>query len=224
MPDIALLGNINDQHLNLWLLGSIGQTPTTHIENPLKVLPTSTQKYFRNLKVEEISQFNAVSSNLEFLIVQKLGGAIEYYKDSSGSQVRIAKNGFSLNQVKKAIFSSLAQIYPSRKEKTLPDNSIAINLVADETAWDMKEAATGELFLVSKDETLQASPRLDLKATVEDYTITIGTPNVQGEKESKCKIPKFSQKGLLYSKLSISGFNNLLLLNKNQKKIEICID
>src|SRR3989339_1593155 len=148
LPVTSFLGNFNDKTVRIETLGQVGQAKAASIADPLKTLPKETISYFRNLQVEEMAKFNAVSDNLELSILQKLSGAIEYYKDNVGSQVKISKKSQTLEQLKKAVLSSLARLYPSRTERILPDGSVAINLIANEDAWVFVESAPGEWRLV----------------------------------------------------------------------------
>jgi len=224
LPVTSFLGNFDDKTVKIETLGQVGQAKSSSIAQPLKTLPKETLSYFRNLRVEEMAKFNAVSDNLELSIIQTLSGAIEYYKDNAGSQVKISKAGLPREQLQKAILSSLAQLYPSRKERILPDGSVAINLIADEDAWVFVEAAPGEWRLVASTESDEMKLAIYLTETAGSYALTFGNPIMTGNNESKCTLPKFSKNGIIFSKTSNKNFNNLLILNKNQKKLSICID
>ena len=224
LPVMSFLGNFDDGIIRIETLGNIGQTKSSPIDEPLKTLPAQTLSYFRNLRVEEIAQFNAVSDNLELSIIKKLDGGVEYYKDAYGSQIKIAKTALTIDQLKKAILSSLAQIYPSKKERILPDGSVAINLIADENAWNFVEVSPQHWLLPRTNSSDETEIILSLKETTDTLTLTFNAPDFAGIIDSKCSLPKFSQKGVIFTHTSNQNFKTILILNKNQKKVSICID
>lgn len=224
LPVTTFLGNFDDQTVIIETLGNVGQQKVASTHDLLKTLPESTLGYFRNLRIEEIAKFNAVSDNFELSIIQKLGGGIEYYQDNNGSQAKITKADALLEQVKKAVLSSLAQLYPSRKVRILPDGTAAINLIADEQTWEFIEFAPGNWILQEKEASEEPKIKLSLKESTTNYILTFGTPSLAGTNESKCKLPKFSKAGIIFSKTNNQNFKNILIQNKNQKKLLICID
>jgi len=224
IPLISLLGNIKDARVQASILGNVGQAKDKFITNGLSRLPASTIAYFRNLSLSNIDKFKTISTNLEFSILQKLPSNLEYFKDPAGSELKLPKDSITLERLKQVILDATAQIYPTRTEKILPDGSIAINLIANKQAWSFVEFSPKHWILppITEDKTTPAL--IDLMETQNDYRITFGSPNFNGELESKCELPKFSQNGIIYYNLGLNSFENLLIQNKNQKKIKICID
>ncbi len=224
IPPMTFLGNINNAVVQIQIIGNIGRPKDKFITNGFNKLPSSTLAYIRNLNASTLAEFNSVAGNLEFAVIQKLPSEIEYFKDSSGSQIKMPKEAVTPEQLKKAILSSLAQIYPARKEKTLPDGTLATHLIADESTWSFVEISLGNSILSKTGGSDTTDPILHLKEDLTSYIVTFGAPVLSGELSSKCHLPKFSQNGIIYSRTTNAIFKNVLIQNKNQKKIEICID
>jgi len=74
--------------------------------------------------------------NLSFFILSGLKGVKEYsLSDNNEFAILVDPGQNSLAEAEKAVLNSLAQIFPIKVNKALPDNTIATQLVADPGQW-----------------------------------------------------------------------------------------
>lgn len=218
------IGQIHKDYITLSAIGT--STPKKQKLNAtnIKTIPTNTNLYFRNINTNDLNLFNLSDYNLEYSILSLLKGPTEVLKTDTGSIIFADKTENSLEELKSNILKTIALLYPVEKEVELPDGSLGIHLVADQSINQYFTSLNNQWgTLAETDESL-----LDFNLLVEELekslSVTINYPNSSTSNVSKCNLPKFRKSSGLYIKINITGWSNLMALNKNQTKTSICID
>lgn len=221
---LAGFGNIHKDYLELDVKGQVGQAKTKLTEANIKHIPANTSLYLRNIDTKTLNLLKTPGENLEFSIISLVNGPIEYLNTENGSILYANKGLNTLNDLKSKIINTIGLLYPIEKEVELPDGSTGIHLVADtsiakyfvqnQNTWKTRENV----------EDIPFDFELSIQEEEEQLIVTLNTPLVAKATTQKCNFPKFRKASGLYLTTSQENWGNILIQNKNQTKISICID
>ncbi len=133
---LALAGSAHENTLCLKTHGLTGQEVGRHEKPQISVLPADTSAYFNNIFPGKIVQ-NAEYSpqNFIFHLLKSLNGAVEFAQTPDGFMIIASQKENPTEQLQSFILNILAQTLPSEKSKLLPDQTTAIQYIADPNAW-----------------------------------------------------------------------------------------
>lgn len=221
---IAAFGDIHRNKVTFDVIGNVGQTKTRLTKSNIKEIPTGTKLYLRNIKAKTIASMKVPGETLELSIIKLLTGPIEYLKKEGGSIIYINKTQNNLNELKSSILNTVALLHPVEVERELPDGTIGIHLVADEGLSDYFDQVGNKWGTLAESEEYPFQFDLIVEETEKNLIVTLNNPEKSKLITSKCKLPKFRKSSSLYLSTNVPAWENVLIQNKNQTKLSICID
>ena len=94
--------------------------------------------YFNGITVENLEQqTNFSANNFIYHLAQSINGPIELLRTTTYDKIVLQKKLNNIENIKQSISNILAYIYPTEKQKELPDGTIATNYIADPAQWTL---------------------------------------------------------------------------------------
>jgi len=229
---IAAFGNVNDGVLKLKVRGDVGQSIRTKQKPQLTQLPENFNFYFRNINTGTMTQkAEYTTENFRFNLLKLIKGPVEYLDTTAGFTLFANTTDNPLEELKSNLANLLALTEPTRKEKALPDGTVAIQRVVDPSAWQFKETledgqSVWELTNVNQENSLSILQRGKMysikhypKASNPEWTISTDIFD-------KCNKFRNESSALLNLKQlsKQTSLNNLYLINQSASKLVVCID
>ena len=221
---IAAFGDIHKNNVTLDVIGNVGQAKTKLTKANIKDIPAGTKLYLRNIEAKTITSLKVPGENIELSIIKLLNGPIEYLKNEEGCVIYIDKTQNNLAELKSSILDTVALLHPVEVEKELPDGTIGIHLVADKGLSEYFAQAGNKWGTLTERDESPFQFDLVVEETENNLVITLDNPQKDELITSKCKLPKFRKSSSLYLSTNIPAWNNVLIQNKNQTELTICID
>ena len=229
---IAAFGHVNNGVLKLKVRGDVGQDVRGKQPPQLANLPDNFNFYFRNIDTGAMTQkAEYTAENFRFNLLKLIKGPVEYLDTTAGFTLFANTMDNPLEELKSNLANLLALTEPTRKEKALPDGTVAIQRVVDPSAWQFKETledgqSVWELTNVNQENSLSILQRGKMysikhypKASNPEWTISTDIFD-------KCNKFRNESSALLNLKQlsKQTSLNNLYLINQSASKLVVCID
>jgi len=221
---IAAFGDIHKNNISLAVIGNVGQAKTKLENSNVKDIPTGTTLYLRNIEAKTITALNIPEENIELSIIKLLSGPIEYLKNKDGCVIYINKTQNNLAKLKSSILDTVALLHPVEVERELPDGTIGIHLIANKGLSKHFSQVGNKWGTLTETDEYPFQFDLVVEETEKNIVITLNNPQKTELITSKCNLPKFRKSSSLYLSTNIPAWDNVLIQNKNQTEISICID
>lgn len=176
----------------------------------------------KNFNIQKKYKVDQISNHL----LNKLDGFNSFFKNQDGFLIVTPKEDNNLEQIQNDIKVFLASVVPDKQQKTLPDGTISIQLVANPEKWQFEIIdINGTSFYKIEDE--ESQTQIFISEQDQAYLITnqaekIENTSYQLTTQSYCS--KYSHTPMTHSKFSSNIFSSITFINHNQNKTSICID
>jgi hypothetical protein len=222
---LAILGNFGNKTLNLTMKGNVGQAKTALLKPQIEQIPDSAKLYFRNFSGNSLIQMLPKADlNYDFAILQKLTGPIEYLQTESGSIIYALADLNDAELIKAYSAETLAHLSPSERAKELPDGTAAIHLIADPAVWTF-EINDNNVANIKHVNDLDLGYEIGIKQTAEYIMIQNSEPSLDAAAvATSCSYNSWKPKTSIYIQPEGNIFSNIVITNKNQTTIGVCID
>lgn len=221
---IAAFGDIHRNKVTIDVIGNVGQAKTKLAKSNIKEIPSKTRLYLRNIDANTINALTVPEESLELSIINFLNGPIEYLKNEAGCVIYVNKEQNNIDNVKSSILDTIGLLHPVEIEKELPDGTIGIHLVADSSLSEYFAQVGNKWGNLTEQEEYPFQFDLSVEELEKNLVITLNNPETTELITSKCKLPKYRKSSGLYISSPIKAWENVLIQNKNQTELSICID
>ncbi|MBI5077568.1 hypothetical protein HZB94_04275 [Candidatus Falkowbacteria bacterium] len=220
--------NVAASQVKLRVAGPVGQKIELTNKRQIAALPSDTVIYFYNILTRNIPEkVEFLTKNFKFHLLQSMLGPVEYLETRDSFLIFASKKFNSLEMIKENILMILAQTLPVEKQKLLPDKTFSTQLIADPNQWQFQSTAIDNV------QTLLNEPKIGLSLSIVDLGEMIAIKN-------KAQPPKLGFKTRLNSKINscslfhnngaiilplnaINGIEDIIIINKDESKIVVCI-
>lgn len=229
---IAAFGGVKNGTLKFKVRGDVGQTANSNLKPQLTKLPDNFNFYFRNINTSAMTQkAEYTTENFRFNLLKLIKGPVEYLDTAAGFTVFAGTADNPLEELKNNIAGLLALTEPTRKEKALPDSTIAIQRIVDPSAWQFKETvedgqSVWELANANKENSISILQRGKMYS-IKHYP-EASNPNwtISTDLFNNCR--KFRNKSsalINFKNISTqTPLNHLYIINQSAKNLSVCID
>jgi hypothetical protein len=225
----VVITNTTIQKTNCYNLhGQIGFTNKTKEPAHFSITP-DTKIYFNNFPAKEISQkVDYTLNNFPLLLLKTLKGSMEFVNTTDNFAIRVPKKENSLKEIQNNIKFILAQTKPSEKEKLLPDETIATQLIADSTQYLFSEVDNNHQQIKLDEQNFE----INIKTKEKDHYIFSNSiflnTKLTSNSNSNNPLSHKTNQGLFYlnptTPQATKSLPAVWLLNKNPHNISICIE
>ena len=225
---ITILGKISANKIKFIVLSQSDFDMGNKQKTKLKTVPSDTQVYFNNITTNKINQeFEYIAHNFSFHLIKSINGPLEFLKTHEQFQIFADKNLNLLADLRKSVLNALAMTFPVEKLKALPDGTLATQYIADPATWAFETIATDAF----AGEVLR-EPRLgyDLQIIDSDkyYIIKSKSNNPSDVTQHNItpyfrKCSMFNRNGEIYLNYNNMIPSPIVIINKNQSKLIICL-
>ncbi|NQT49539.1 hypothetical protein HQ571_02480 [Candidatus Kuenenbacteria bacterium] len=244
---IVIFGDNKEEQLKLTIFGLNNPKTKNFSKQNITLLSEGTNFYGKNVLADNIAQKTEyIPENFNFNLLSIINGPVEFEENQSEFTIYLQKADNDLEVLKSDILNIIAQTVPVEKEKLLPDHSVAVQLIADSSAWNFENKNVKRDEGVAPDvlELNVPEQRINLQLTETDLHYII--KNLFNTKESgatpsssltshdslqtknipkKCKLFAKSYLYMNLSNTSLSDyFAQAIVINNNPNKTIICID
>ena len=229
---IAVFGSVDNGVLKLKVRGDVGQPLRGQQKMQLTNLPDNFNFYFRNINTSTMTQkAEYTAENFRFNLLKLVNGPVEYLDTATGFTLFVGTANNPIEELKQNIAGLLALTEPTKKEKSLPDGTIAIQRIVDPDDWQFKETiedgqSVWELANVNPENSLSILQRGKLYS-IKHYP-KASNPNWTISTDIMDKCGKFSNKSSTLVNLKKmshqTSLNHLYLINHSANHLVVCID
>jgi len=201
---------------------SSGINSTNKTTNINRFDQTKGNLYLNGVETDAIAQdINYTLENLPILLLKNMIGPVEFISDKQNFAIRVNKAGNNELLIQNKIKFILAQVSPTEKIKYLPDDSPAIQLIADAKAYQFKNVNNDQQQIIFNNEKYQ----LNLFKDTNFYFVT---DNSEFFEKVKLANPQENPQ-IKYGVINLNLNNDkeqldLTFLGQKYGKVLICID